>query len=133
MSLGHCRKKQFHEGSAELQMPRLRSVEKHSHEGSVEPQIPPPGFAPVGACDFFNFRCRLRPESSQEYLPTSIAGVLRLRAIKPPVCDRSAKRFAQDDDFVGGCNIAGCICRKHETLKRQRLSGEQYYGPGEPG
>jgi hypothetical protein len=27
---------------------------------------------------------------------------LRLRAIKPSVCNRSAKRFAQDDGFVGG-------------------------------
>jgi hypothetical protein len=52
--------------------------------------------------DFFIFRCNLRPESFQEHLPTSIAGVLRLRAIKPSVCDRSAKRFAQDDGFVGG-------------------------------
>jgi len=32
----------------------------------------------------------------------STAEVLRLRAIKPSVCDRSAKRFAQDDGFVGG-------------------------------
>jgi hypothetical protein len=38
-------------------------------------------------------------------LPTSIAGVLRLRAIKPSVCDRSAKRFAQDDGFVRGLEI----------------------------
>jgi hypothetical protein len=53
-------------------------------------------------CDFFIFRCSLRVESSQEHLPTSIAGVLRLRAIKPSVCDRSAKRFAQDDGFVEG-------------------------------
>jgi hypothetical protein len=43
---------------------------------------------------------QVRPESSQEHLPTSIAGVLRLRAIKPSVCDRTAKRFAQDDGFV---------------------------------
>jgi hypothetical protein len=53
-------------------------------------------------CDFFIFRYRLRPESSQEHLPTIIAGVLRLRAIKPSACDISAKRFAQDDGFVGG-------------------------------
>jgi hypothetical protein len=59
------------------------SVEKHSHEGSAE----------------------LRPESSQEHLPTNIAGVLRLRAIKLSVYDRSAKRFAQDDGFVGGLEI----------------------------
>jgi hypothetical protein len=31
----------------------------------------------------------------------SVAGVLRLRALEPSVSDRSAKRFAQDDDFVG--------------------------------
>src|ERR1700722_15373160 len=53
----------------------------------------------------FTFRFSLRPESSQEHLPISIAGVLRLRAIKPSVCDRSAKRFAQDDGFVGGPEI----------------------------
>jgi hypothetical protein len=51
---------------------------------------------------FFIFRCSLRVESSQEHLPTSIAGVLRLRDIKHSVCDRSAKRFAQDDGFVKG-------------------------------
>ena len=38
----------FQEWSAEPQIPRLRSVEKHSHEGSVEPQIPPLRFAPAG-------------------------------------------------------------------------------------
>jgi hypothetical protein len=43
--------------------------------------------------------CHLRPESSQEHLPTNIAGVLRLRALNPSVWDRSAKRFAQDDGF----------------------------------
>jgi len=32
----------------------------------------------------------------------STAEVLRLRAIKPSVYERSAKRFAQDDGFVGG-------------------------------
>jgi hypothetical protein len=51
--------------------------------------------------------CSLRPESSQEHLPASIAGVLRLRAIKLSVYERSAKRFPptarrgrQDDGFV---------------------------------
>jgi hypothetical protein len=67
-------------------------------DGPAELQINP---ETLGVCDFI-FRCSLRPESSQEHLPTSIAGVLRLRAIKPSVCDRSAKRFAQDDGFVGG-------------------------------
>src|ERR1700760_2317109 len=55
--------------------------------------------ASPGACDLFIFRCRSRPESSQEHLPTSIAGVLRLRGINPSLCDRSARRFAQDDGF----------------------------------
>jgi hypothetical protein len=70
--------------------------------------------------DFFIFRCSLRLESSQEHLPTSIAGVprprsgqaLRLRAIKPTVCDRSAKRFAQDDGFVGGLKYSWLDMRK---------------------
>jgi hypothetical protein len=44
-------------------------------------------------------------ESPKEHLLTSIAEVLRLRAIKPIVCDRSAKRFAQDDGFVWGLEI----------------------------
>ena len=30
----------------------------------------------------------------------STAGVVRLRAIKRSLCDRSTRRFAQDDDFV---------------------------------
>ena len=53
-------------------------------------------------CDFFDLACSLWLESSEEHLPTSIAGVLRLRAISRPLCDRSARRFAQDDGFVVG-------------------------------
>src|SRR5258708_3080898 len=53
------------------------------------------GFATVGVCDVLIFRCSLRPESSQEHLPTSIAGVLRLRAVNPLLGDRSVRRFAQ--------------------------------------
>src|SRR5580693_9136033 len=68
------------------------------------------GYASVGACDFFDLACSLWLESWEEHLPTSIAGVpsagsghaLRLRAISRPLCDRSARRFAQDDGFVGG-------------------------------
>src|ERR1700720_3826266 len=58
--------------------------------------------ASLGACDFFDLACSLWLESSEEHLPTSIAGVLRLRAISRALCDRSARRFAQDDGFVGG-------------------------------
>ena len=56
-------------------------------------------------------------KASQSICQTGIAGVLRLRAIKPSLCDRSAKRFAQDDDFVGELEIklnkADWISRKH--------------------
>jgi hypothetical protein len=80
--------------------------------------------ASLGVCDFFIFRCSLRPESSQEHLPTSIAGVLRLRAIKRSVCDRSAKRFAQDDGFVGGLKCSWLDMQKtRKDRKSHRLSG----------
>jgi hypothetical protein len=49
--------------------------------------------------------CNSRPESSRDHLPTTIAGVLRLRAIEPSACDGSAKRFAQDDGMVWGLEI----------------------------
>jgi hypothetical protein len=65
----------------------------------------------------------LRPESSQEHPPASIAGVLRLRAIKASVCDRSAKRFAQDDGFVANLEIAGLGMLKHGKLKK--VTGSQ--------
>jgi hypothetical protein len=99
------------------------SVEKHFHERSAETADPSTArrdrSASLGVCDFFIFRCNLLSESSQEHLPTSIAVVLRLRAIKPSACDRSAKRFAQDYGFVGGLgNTAGWICRKHEKIEK---------------
>ena len=49
----------------------------------------------------YDFLC-LWPESSEQHLPMVVAGVLRLRAIKPSLDDRSAGRFAQDDGFVEG-------------------------------
>jgi hypothetical protein len=54
-----------------------------------------------------NLGCSLRLESSEEHLPTSIAEVLRLRAMSRPLCDRAARRFAQDDGFVGGEKTIG--------------------------
>jgi hypothetical protein len=59
-------------------------------------------------------------ESSQEHLPASIAEVLRLRATKPSVCDSSAKRFAQDDGFVGGLEIQ--VVGYAENTKRSKKS-----------
>jgi hypothetical protein len=50
----------------------------------------------------------------------STAEVLRLRAIKLSVCDRSAKRFAQDDGFVGGLEIQ--LVGNAENTKRSKKS-----------
>jgi hypothetical protein len=74
----------------------------------------------LGVCDFFIFRCSLRPESSQGHLPTSTARVLRLRAIKPSARDSSAKRFAQDDGFVWGLEIQ--VVGYAENTKRSKKS-----------
>jgi hypothetical protein len=62
----------------------------------------------------------LRPESSQEHLPTSIAEVLRLRAIKLSVCDKYAKRFAQDDGFVGGLKYEWLDMQKTRKDRKDR-------------
>ena len=37
-------------------------------------------------------------------------------------CDRSVRRSAQDDDFVGACNIAVWMGRKDE---REKVTGSQ--------
>jgi hypothetical protein len=60
----------------------------------------------------------LRPESSQKHLPTSIAEVLRLRAITTSVCDISAKRFAQDDGFVAGLKYGWLHMQKHHKIEK---------------
>ena len=62
-------------------------------------------------------------ESWEEHLPTSIAGVLRLRAISRPLCDRSARRFAQDDSFVGVKSIRLATQKTRKDRKSHRLSG----------
>jgi hypothetical protein len=40
-------------------------------------------------------------------MTTNVAEVLRLRAIKLLVCDRSARRCAQDDGFVVDDGVVG--------------------------
>jgi hypothetical protein len=50
----------------------------------------------------------------------STLGVLRLRAIKASVCDRSAKRSAQDDGFVWGFEIQ--LVEYAENTKRSKKS-----------
>jgi hypothetical protein len=74
--------------------------------------------------------CSLWLESSEEHLPTSIAGVpsagsgqaLRLRAISRPLCDRPARRFAQDDGFVGVKSIRLATQKTRKDRKSHRLS-----------
>jgi hypothetical protein len=56
------------------------------------------------------------PEASSGIGKISILGVLRLRALEPFVCDRSAERFAQDDGFVWSL--------KYNWLDIHRTSGE---------
>jgi hypothetical protein len=62
----------------------------------------------------------LWPESFEEHLPTSIAGVLRLRAMSPLFCDRAAKRFAQDDGFVGGLKYSWLDAENMKRLKKSQ-------------
>src|ERR1700679_3417185 len=46
---------------------------------------------------------------------------LRLRALRRSLCDRSARRFAQDDGFVRGSrNIRLGVRGKHEKIKAVR-------------
>ncbi len=87
------------------------SLRKAAYVATANAQGRKSGYAPVGVCDFFKFPCSLWPESSEEHLPTSIAGVLRLRAINPLLCERPARRFAQDDAFLVGC-------KKHEKIEK---------------
>jgi hypothetical protein len=73
--------------------------------------------ATVGGCDFFNF---LWPESCEEHLLISIAGVLRLRAVSPVLSDRSARRFAQDDDSVVGIENIGSSAKNTKRSKKSQ-------------
>jgi hypothetical protein len=103
---------------------QLRSVEKHFQEGSVELQIPRFARDDKGMGNgSIESGCWIEtsPESSQEHLPTSIAGLLRLSARKPVFAIDPLKRFAQDDGFVGGLKAAGWLCPK--TRKDRKVTG----------
>jgi hypothetical protein len=72
----------------------------------------------------FIFRCSLRPESSQEHLPTSIAEVLRLRAIKPSVCDNLRSASLRMTALFGGLKYSWLDMQKtRKDRKSHRLSG----------
>ena len=64
------------------------------------------------------------PENPEAHVPTSILGVLRLRAINPLLSDRSARRFAQDDGFVVSFEkiVVGCV-RMQGSKKSQLPDG----------
>ena len=64
-----------------------------------EPQVPPLRSEALTFLISLVVRGRKAPKS---ICPRSIAGVLRLRAINTLICDRSARRFAQDDAFLEG-------------------------------
>src|ERR1700730_14648271 len=52
----------------------------------------------------------------------SALGVLRLRAVNPSLCDRSATRFAQDDGFARGkAHLVGCAKSTKDRKKSQAL------------
>ena len=87
--------------------------------------------ASLGGCDFL----RLRPESSEQHPPMVIAEVLRLRAINPSLCDRSARRFAptarrgrQDDGFVWGGRLLAVIALPTRKKAFAGCGGEQRKG-----
>jgi len=68
-------------------------------------------------------RCGLpRLKNSAEHRPTSIAGVLRLRATIAVSADESARRFAQDDGFVGGLKKEKRRVRCAEKAKKLKKS-----------
>jgi hypothetical protein len=58
------------------------------------------------------------PESCEEHVPISIAGVLRLRAVSPVLSDPSARRFAQDDDSVVGIKNIGSSAKNTKRSKK---------------
>jgi hypothetical protein len=74
--------------------------------------------ASLGGCDFFDFFQVLRPESSEEHRPTTILGVLRLRARNPLLSGRSARRFAQDDGLAWSLKNLLVGCRGGEKERR---------------
>jgi hypothetical protein len=65
--------------------------------------------------DFFQV---LRRESSEEHRPTTILGVLRLRARNPLLSGRSARRFAQDDGLAWSLKNLLVGCRGGEKERR---------------
>jgi hypothetical protein len=73
---------------------------------------------------FLNLACSSWLENFEEHVLTIIAGVLRLRAISRSLCDRSARRFAQDDGFVGGLKSIRLVVKKaRKDRKSHNLSG----------
>jgi hypothetical protein len=60
----------------------------------------------------------LRLESSEEHLPASIRRGPSTPRHKPSVMRKSARRFAQDDGFVGASTNMRFGVQKHERVKK---------------
>ena len=102
-------------------------------EGKGAQQVPPTArrdrSATLGGCDFFNFPCGLWPESSEEHLPTSIAGV----PVRQDAFDCAHKTLCYAIDLRGASlrmtpfwrgfeqHLVGC--KKHEKIKKSQTLG----------
>jgi hypothetical protein len=56
----------------------------------------------LGVCDFFIFRCRLRPGAPKSICQQAAPGSFDFAPSNLLLCDRCVRRFAQDDDFARG-------------------------------
>jgi hypothetical protein len=65
----------------------------------------------------------LRPESRVVHRPISVPGVLRLRATETWSSDQSARRFAQDDRFAGGCTTTQDGPQVHQPIPTSTTPG----------
>jgi hypothetical protein len=77
-------------------------------------------------------RCSLRPESSQEHLPTSIAGVLRLRAIKPLFAIDLRSASLRMTDLLGGLKYSWLDAENTKRSKKSQALGMTKEGAAFP-
>jgi hypothetical protein len=92
--------KRFHERSAELQIPRLRSE----------------------LVTLLSSGISSRPENSQEHLPASIAGVLRLRAMSPLFAIDLRSASLRMTFFVAGLKYSWLGMQKTRKIEKVTAS-----------
>ena len=103
----HSVERHFQEGSAELQIPRLRSESVAFSISLVVCGRKAPK--------------SIRQQASPGFLRLRSGQALRLRAISSPSCDRSARRFAQDDGFEEGVEKHLVRCAKRRRGPRLEM------------